>query len=129
MRYGWRSRQGGATFLGMVTIISILGLAVYAGIRLIPIYSDFFSVSKALNDISKSVGDSPTPAEIRKALEARWAIDYIKDIEPKDIEVTRVANGMEVRAAYRAEAPFIANISLVVDFDKAVVIGAGADGP
>ena len=31
-------RERGATFLGMLTILAILGLALYAGIRLTPLY-------------------------------------------------------------------------------------------
>jgi hypothetical protein len=33
-----------------------------------------------------------------------------------------------MRAWYRAEAPFVGNVSLVADFDKTVAIGAGAGG-
>jgi hypothetical protein len=59
---------------------------------------------------------------IRKALDARWTIDYISSVGVKDIEITPVKDGMEMRAAYDGRAPFVANIFFVVEFDKAVVI-------
>jgi hypothetical protein len=128
MQYGWRHRQGGATFLGIVTIVSILGLAVYAGIRIGPKYLDYFSVVKAMEQVASQLKDSsPTPADVRKALQARWTVDYINDLDPKDIEINKVPNGLEMRAFYEARAPFIGNIYLVLEFDKSVVIGGGRD--
>jgi hypothetical protein len=128
MQCGSKQRQRGATLLGMLTIGSILMLAVYAGIRLVPLYLDNMAVVKAMNDISKQMqGSTMTPAAIRTALNARWTVDYISSVQPEDIEITPVAKGLEMRAAYEARAPFIANIFLVVEFNKAVVISS-SDG-
>ena len=123
MQSGSKHKQRGATFLGMLTIVSILGLALYAGIRLVPLYLDNMAVIKAMNDIAKNLqGSSPTPSAIRSALSARWTTDYISSVTVQDIEVTPVKNGMEMRAAYDGRAPFVANIFFVVEFDTAVVI-------
>jgi hypothetical protein len=129
-RFGRRSKQGGATFLGMVTIGAILGLGLYAGIRLVPLYIEYFAVSRAITQAADSMkgGDSSATA-IRSALARRWEVEDIKGVGVEDIEISKVANGIQLEAAYRAEAPFIANVSLVVDFEKTVVIGSGAAGP
>ncbi len=123
---GLKRRQGGATFLGMLTIVSILLFAAYGGIRLVPIYKEYMDVSRALTQAASSSSPSTSPAEIRQSLQRRWMIDDIKSIQPKDVEIARVGNSTVIRAEYRAEAPFIANISLVVDFDKRVTIGGAA---
>ena len=117
-------RQRGATFLGILTIVSILGLAVYAGIRLAPLYKEYMDVSTALTQTAKEMSVTSTPGEIRKSLERRWIIEDIKTIQPKDIDVVKLGSTMTLRAQYRAEAAFIANVSLVVDFDKSVRVGS-----
>jgi len=123
MQCGSKQKQRGATFLGMVTIVAILGLGVYAGIRLVPLYLDNFTVMKALKDTASTLqGQTVNPSAIRKALDARWSIDYISSVEVRDIEITPVATGLEMRAAYEARAPFVANISFAVEFDEAVVV-------
>jgi hypothetical protein len=123
MQSGSRHKQRGATFLGMLTIGAILALALYAGIRLVPLYLDNMAVVRAMSDVAKNMeGSTPTPMAIRKALDARWTIDYISSVGVKDIEITPVKDGMEMRAAYDGRAPFVANIFFVVEFDKAVVI-------
>jgi Domain of unknown function (DUF4845) len=116
-----RFHQRGATFIGMVIIVAILGAGLYAGIRLTPIYLEYLAVVRALDQTAKESNGNPTsPAELRNALDRRWTIEDIKSVQPKEIEIKKDGNGYSMRAWYRAEAPFIANVSLAVDFDKTV---------
>ena len=118
-----RARQGGATFLGMVIILAILGVGLYAGIRLVPLYFEYMEVVRAMEQVAKEYDGEPTTvAQIRTSLDRRWTIEDIKSIQPKDMEIRKQGSGMTMRAFYRAEAPFVANVSLVVDFDKSVDI-------
>ena len=118
-----RSRQRGATLLGMVVIIAILGFALYAGIRLTPIYLEYMAVARALEQTAKEESGATSPQTLRNALDRRWTIETINSIQPRDIEIKKAGSGFMMRAWYRAEAPFISNVSLVVDFDKSVKVG------
>lgn len=113
-------RQRGATFLGMVTIIAILGFALYGGIRLTPLYMEYMAVARAMEQTAKEHSEAGSPQELRTSLDRRWTIEDIKSIDPKQIEIKRTQAGFTMRAAYRAEAPFVGNVSLVADFDKTV---------
>ena len=122
-----RSRQRGATFLGMVVIIGILGFALYAAIRLVPMYFEYMAVVRALEQTAKENSDGTASAQsLRNDLGRRWTIEDIHSLDPKDIEIKKAAKGLTMRAWYRAEVPFIANVSLVADFDKTVPVGAAA---
>jgi hypothetical protein len=124
-----RSRQRGATFIGMVVIIAILGFALYAGIRLTPMYLEYMAVARALQNTAKEASSGPTtPQELRNALDRRWTIETIDSVQPKDIEIKKAGAGWTMRAWYRAEAPFIGNVSLVADFDKTVEVQPDAAG-
>ena len=118
-----RSRQRGATFLGMVVIIAILGFALYAGIRLTPMYLEYMAVVRALEQTAKENSGATSPETLRNALDRRWTIETIDRIQPKDIEIKKAGSGFAMRAWYRAERPFISNVSLVADFDKTVKVG------
>jgi hypothetical protein len=118
-----RSRQRGATFLGMVVIIAILGFALYAGIRLTPLYLEYMAIARALEQTAKEQSGATTPQTLRNALDRRWTIETINSIQPKDIEIKKAGSGFTMRAWYRAEAPFVSNVSLVADFDKTVQVG------
>ena len=115
------ARQRGATFIGMVIILAIVGVAVYAGIRLTPLYFEYMAIVRALDQTAKEhSGEATSPPELRTSLDRRWTVEDIHSVDVKDIEIKKVANGFSMRANYRAEAPLVANVSLVVDFDKTV---------
>ena len=129
MQFGLQSKQRGATFLGTVVIVAILGAGLYAGIRLVPVYLQHFAIVKAMNQVAESLkGSSVTTAAVRTALGNRWGIEDIKQLDIQDIEIRKVPNGVELYALYEAKAPFIANVSLVVEFEKSVVINASGSG-
>lgn len=116
-----RQRQRGATLIGMVVIIAIIGFGLYGAIRLTPLFFEYMAVVRAMDQTAKEHAGTPTNAnDLRIALDRRWTVEDIKSISPKDIEIKKTGNGWTMRAWYRGEAPFIANVSLVVDFDKTV---------
>ena len=118
-----KHRQRGATFLGMVTILVILGAGVYAGIRVVPVYLEFTKVARALEQVRDEHSAIDTnPQLIRNSLERRWDVEDIKGIGWKEIEIKRSNDGYDVKAVYNVEQPFVANVFLLVKFDKSVVI-------
>ena len=117
-----RSRQRGATALGMLCIVAVLGFGVYGVIRLFPLYMEYMAVARALESTAKeSGGNVNTVQGLRTSLIRRWTIEDIKSVQPQDIEIKKgPGGGYVLRAWYRAEAPFVANVSLAADFDKSV---------
>jgi hypothetical protein len=113
-------RQRGATFLGMVIILAIVGFALYGGIRLTPLYLEYMAIVRAMEQTAKEGTEGTTAQALRASLSKRWAIEDIKSIQPKDIQIKRAQNGFTMRAVYDAPAPFVANVSLVAHFDKTV---------
>jgi hypothetical protein len=118
-----KQRQRGATFLGIVTILLILGTALYAGIRLVPIYLDYMKVARSLDQVrDEHAAIQTNPQLIRRSLERRWDVEDAKGIDWKDIEINKVADGYEMVADYEVEQQFVYNVYLLVKFNKSVTI-------
>jgi hypothetical protein len=118
-----RHQQRGATALGTITILAILGLGLYAVIRLVPVYLEYFEVVRAMDKISKEASAAETsPDKIRFSLNRTWNIEDIKTLDYKDIEVRRVGSAYELTAEYSARVSFIGNVSLIADFYKTVTV-------
>jgi ribonuclease HI len=116
-----RSRQRGATALGLLSIVAVLGFGVYGLIRLFPLYMEYMAVVRALEQTAEESSGSVTSQQsLRTSLIRRWTIEDITSLEPKDVEIKKTGSGFTMRAWYRAERPFVANVSLAVDFDKTV---------
>lgn len=118
-----KQRQRGMTFLGLVVILIILGTALYAGIRLVPVYSEYMEVARALEQVKDEHGAINTTAQmIRNSLERHWDVEDIKSIGWKEIDIKKTSDGFEVTADYSVESPFIANVSLLTKFSKSVIV-------
>jgi len=118
-----KRRQAGMTTLGLIILVSFIGVFAFAGLRLTPIYLNYMKVSGVVGGVHKELdGQNATRSVIRKSVARRFDIDSVGVITAKDVTVTKVDGGHEVAATYSHKAPFIANISFVVDFDKRVVV-------
>jgi hypothetical protein len=118
-----KQRQRGMTFLGLVTILVILGTAVYAGIVLVPVYLEYTEVARALEQVrDEHAAIDTNPQLIRNSLERRWDVEDIKGIGWKEVVIKKVNEGYDVQAAYEVEKQFIYNVYLTTKFDKKVLI-------
>ncbi len=119
-------RQRGMTFLGIVVVVAVVGVWVYAGIRLAPIYLEYVKVAATLEKVRDEYAANPDSTEfmLRKAFERHFDIEMVTVIDSSDIEITRDGDTFLVRAAYEDYAPFLANVSFRVQFDKTIEVAA-----
>jgi hypothetical protein len=117
-------RQRGATLLGTLVIVAILGLALYSVVRLWPLYFEYYSVVRSMESVAKEGVGSDIP-QLRQALERHWEIEDIKTLDVRDIEIKKTNAGIQMHAAYEGRTSFVANIFWVIDFDKTVTISGG----
>lgn len=118
-----KQRERGATVLGMAVILLILGSALYAGIRLLPVYLEYTKVARAMEQVrDQQKADDTSPAQLRNSLERRWDVEDIHRVSWKDISITRTSEGYDMVADYAAEEPFVGNLFLLVKFNKTVTV-------
>jgi hypothetical protein len=118
-----KKRQAGITTLGLVILAAFVGLFAFAGIRLTPVYLNYMKVVGVVDGVrSEFDGAGASRAQIRSSISRRFDIESVSIITAKDVKVVKVDGGHEVAATYSHKAPFIANVSFVVDFDKRVLV-------
>ena len=125
MQYGAfaRQRQAGMTTLGLIILVVFVGLFVFGAIRLAPIYLNYAKVAGVVNGVQEEFdGTNPNRAAMLKSISRRFGVESVSVITAKDVKVTAVDGGFEVSATYDHSAPFIANISFTVHFDKTVMV-------
>ena len=116
-------REEGMTTLGLIILVAFVGLFAFAGLRLTPVYLNYMKVLGVLNGVHEEFdGTNPSRSAIRSSISRRFDVESVSEITARDITITSVDQGYEVRANYTDNAPFIANVSFSVQFDKAVVV-------
>jgi hypothetical protein len=118
-----RHRQQGMTLMGLLCILAMAGFIIYAGIRLAPVYLNYMKVIRIMDATATEYkGDNPDPVGIRRSLDKHWEIESIDGVDSKDIEITKDDSGVTLHVAYDDTAPYIANVSLSVHFEKTVKV-------
>ena len=116
-------REGGMTTLGLIILVAFVGLFAFAGIRLTPVYLNYMKVLSVVNGVQEEFdGTNPSRSAIRSSISRRFDVESVGEITAREVTVTSVDGGFEVRASYNHVAPFIANVSFSVKFDKAVLV-------
>lgn len=116
-------RQAGMTTLGLLILVVFVGLFAFAGIRLTPVYLNYMKVVGVVEGVREEFdGQAASRGAIRSSISRRFDIESVAEITAKDIEVKSVDGGFEVIADYHHVAPFIANVSFSVHFDKRELI-------
>lgn len=111
------------TTLGLIVLVAFVGLFAFAGIRLTPVYLNYMKVLGVINGVHEEFdGANPTRGAIRDSISRRFDVESVSEISARQVTVTTVDGGFEVRAAYTHVAPFIANVSFSVAFDKSVLV-------
>jgi hypothetical protein len=123
MRKSMRQPQLGMTFIGMLCILAMAGVIVYAGVRLVPVYLNYMNIVKTMQTTATEFkGDNPDPVAIRNSLSRHWEITTISAVDYKDVEITKDDSGVSLHVAYDDSEPYLGNVSLAVHFDKTVKV-------
>ena len=123
MKHGTRQRQQGMTFIGLLCILAMAGVIVYAGIRLLPVYLNYMNIVHTMQAVaSEAKGENPDIGSIRTSLERHWEISTISAVDYKDVEITKDDGGVSLHIVYDDSEPYLANVSLAVHFDKTVKV-------
>jgi len=117
-------KDSGLTLLGFLIVLSVTLFFAYAGMRVIPMYLEYYALGNALELLEKDpVSASLTPAKIKQKIQmSLWASYADNNIQDKDVRISKTTGGIRVRVAYQVEKPFLGNIFIVGKFDRAVVL-------
>ena len=117
-----RRAQGGMTALGFLILAALVGVVGLAVLKVTPMYLKKMRMDSILTDIEQEMsGQSPTPASIRTALERRFSVEDIR-LSADELKITQSKNGFTLRVMYEARASYVADIYLLIAYDKQVEI-------
>jgi hypothetical protein len=130
-----RHRQTGLSFIGFVFIVSFLGILFVAGLRLIPLYMESFTVSSAMENVSKQPTIAQmTTADIRRGMMRHFEINDVNRFTDANLKeyltVERGEDGKKriLKMAYEARGPLVYNLDVVLKFDKSIEIPGASVG-
>ncbi|MBB1089021.1 DUF4845 domain-containing protein [Lysobacter sp. SG-8] len=118
--------QGGMTLIGFIIVLAVAGVFIYMGMKLIPMYSEYYSVKRALSEMSTDAEvQVADPAKIRDLFFRRLYVSYAENVEKDDFKIARKDAGWEITVDYEVRKPLIGNLDVVGHFTAKQKINRG----
>lgn len=114
-------KQKGLTLIGFVIVLSFVLFIAFIGMKIGPIYMEYYSVVSAMNGVASERGSARlSPFDIKVKVLNRLYVSYsAENVKEKHIKITR-GNGVNLRIAYEVRKPVIGNLDVVAKFDRSV---------
>ena len=120
-----KSRQSGITLIGFLIVMAVVGFFAFMAMKLLPSYSEYMGVVKAMNQIASEGTSGKTLDDIRRELAFKMNFQYVDDSTIKPADITIVHNNgdaNQLNVTYDKQIPFMYNISFLLHFDKSVAL-------
>jgi hypothetical protein len=126
-----KSKHAGMTLISFLILLLVAGFFAYMAMKLVPAYTEFMGVQKAMNDIASESFDGKSVLQIRNDLMKKMDYQYVSDgtITPDDITIAKGSQGLQLEVAYDKDIPFVYNIDFLVHFEKSVPIQGNIAAP
>ena len=121
--------QGGMTMLGFLITLSVVILFIFCGMKIVPMYIEYYSVKKMMAAISNNPESANSSKDqIRKMFRRSLEIDYVKIITPEMLKIDTTDSGYTLVVDYERREELVAHLDVVGKFraEQAVVRGAAA---
>ncbi len=122
--------QRGITLIGFVMLMAVIGVFLFVGFKLFPVYAEYYSAVTDLKAVC-SESDAPTAdlQKMRAKLEKRFNISYVDSINTKkDLKMFKEGDVKMLNIKYEVRKPLIYNLDFVAKFDVTEPMRGGGTG-
>jgi hypothetical protein len=124
--------QRGMTLLSFVIVLAVVGFAAYVGMKLFPMYSEYYSVKSALKGLQQEPGiANQDPAKIKDLFFRRLYISYSDNVKPENVKLQRNESGSPgwvMDVDYEVRKPLVGNLDVVGKFHSSEKLTNQGDG-
>jgi Tfp pilus assembly major pilin PilA len=109
--------QRGMTLIGFILVLAVAGVFIYMGMKLVPMYSEYYSVKKAMEQMSQDSGMANyDAAKIKDLFTRRMDTSYSENVKAENVTLVRRDSGWLMTVEYEVRRPLIGNIDVVGHF-------------
>ncbi len=118
MQKGFR-RMSGMTMTSFLAVLVGVVFIASIGIRLIPVYVEYFSVVSSLKNVAAEEGLRKASSKtIRDRLVRQFDVNDIESVHRDDIHIEKKGKQKTIILKYEVRKPLLGNIDLIVHFNE-----------
>ena len=86
-----KRKQSGLSLVGFLVVLAVVGFAAYVGMKLFPMYQEYYSVQSAMKGLANEPGVADMdPAKVQDLLFRRLYIYYSENVKPQHVKFERM---------------------------------------
>jgi hypothetical protein len=109
-------KQRGVSLMGAIFWMVIIGFTGVMAAKLLPAYIDYFAVRKMFAAMEQNGETKGTVGQIRDAYDRRNAIEDVKAVVGRDLDISKAGGETVVTAAWSQKVPMFSNLNACMDF-------------
>lgn len=113
-----KRKQSGMTLIGFLVVLAVVGFAAYIGMKLFPMYQEYYAVRSAMKGLASEpgIGDMD-PSKIQDLFFRRLYINYSESVKKNNVKIERMDGGWNMKVSYEVRRPLVGNLDVVGVFD------------
>jgi len=113
-----KRNQEGMTLLSFVMVLAVVGFALYIGMKLFPMYQEYYAVRSAMKGLANEPGSGDMdPGRAKDMLFRRLDLNYVDNVKPDNVKFERADNGWTMTVQYEVRKPLVGNLDVVGNFE------------
>jgi hypothetical protein len=109
-------KQRGISLIGTIVILGAIGFLGIMAAKLLPAYSEYWSVRKMLTTMDQGGMTKGSVRDIRFNYEKLNGIEDVKSMRGEDLEISKEGGETVVTANWSVKVPLFANLNACLDF-------------
>ncbi|MFS8138362.1 MAG: DUF4845 domain-containing protein [Thermomonas sp.] len=122
-------KHSGMTMIGFLITLAVIMLFIYCGMKIVPMYTEFYSVKKALASLAAEPDITNTSKEkIRELFFKRLYMSYANNVKPEALKIESRDDGYLMTVDYERREELIANLDIVGKYHAEQALTRGGAG-
>ena len=110
-------KQSGMTMLGFLITLSVIMFFLYTGMKVVPMYIEYYSVKKALAGMANEPGiGSKSKEQVYALFFRRLNMSYANNVKKDALKIESTDQGLMLTVDYEQRKQLIANLDVVGKF-------------
>lgn len=124
-----KRKQSGMTLTSFVVVLAVVGFGLYIGMKLFPMYQEYYSVRTAMKGLANEAGSANMdPSKLQDLFFRRLYINYSENVKKEDVKFERIDGGWRMKVNYEVRRELVGNLDVVGKFDTSQdMIGRGVE--
>ncbi len=115
-------RQRGMSIIGMLLLLVLIGMVALIAMQVIPMYVQYYSIKSTIESVRKESVGSMSREEIQRAIQKRFDIGYVSNVQAKDLNIRNDRRGKILDLVYQDERKLIEGLYVTLKVNESILL-------